>query len=123
MELRQIACFMAVAEGRHFGRAAQRLDITQPALSQQIRRLERQLDVRLFARSARHARLTPAGEAFLEVARRISGQVEQARMTARRADAAEAASLDVGVHVDQIEAPLDKMALAWPVPRVLRPAG
>jgi DNA-binding transcriptional LysR family regulator len=99
MELRQIKFFMAVAEERHFGRAAERMFIAQPALSQHIRRLERELEVQLFDRSARHVRLTPAGEAFLEVARRMSRQVDEATVAARRAEAGESGSLGVGVHL------------------------
>jgi DNA-binding transcriptional LysR family regulator len=99
MELRQIKFFMAVAEERHFGRAAERMFIAQPALSQHVRRLERELEVQLFDRSARHVRLTPAGEAFLEVARRMTRQVDEATQAARRADAGETGSLGVGVHV------------------------
>src|SRR5438552_8283435 len=99
MELRQIKFFLAVAEERHFGRAAERMYIAQPALSQHVRRLERELEVQLFDRSARHVRLTPAGEAFLQVARRMSRQVDEATMAARRAEAGEAGSLGVGVHL------------------------
>jgi DNA-binding transcriptional LysR family regulator len=109
MELRQIRFFMAVAEERHFGRAAERMYIAQPALSQHIRRLERELGVELFDRSGRHVRLTPAGEAFLEVAQRISRQVDEAPVAARRAEAGEAGSLGVGV----------QMAVAAPVLSVL----
>jgi DNA-binding transcriptional LysR family regulator len=99
MELRQIKFFMAVAEERHFGRAAERMYIAQPALSQHVRRLERELEVQLFDRSARHVRLTPAGEAFLQVARRMSRQVDEATLAARRAEAGETGSLNVGVHL------------------------
>ena len=98
MELRQIKFFMAVAEERHFGRAAERMYIAQPALSQHVRRLERELEVQLFDRSARHVRLTPAGEAFLEVDKRMSRQVDEATV-AGRAEAGEAGSLGVGVHL------------------------
>jgi DNA-binding transcriptional LysR family regulator len=110
MELRQIKFFMAVAEERHFGRAAERMYIAQPALSQHVRRLERELGVRLFDRSARQVRLTPAGEAFLSVARRMSRQVDEATNAARRADAGEAGSLGVGVHVS-VAAPVLSVVL------------
>lgn len=109
MELRQIQFFAAVAEDRHFGRAAERMYIAQPALSQHVRRLERELGVQLLDRSARHVRLTPAGEAFLGVARRMLRQVDEATDAARRAEAGETGSLTVGVH----------MALAAPVLSVL----
>jgi DNA-binding transcriptional LysR family regulator len=99
MELRQIKFFMAVAEERHFGRAAERMYIAQPALSQHVRRLERELEVQLFDRSGRQVRLTPAGEAFLQVARRVSGQVDEATAAARRAEAGQEGSLALGVHL------------------------
>jgi DNA-binding transcriptional LysR family regulator len=99
MELRQIQFFEAVAEDRHFGRAAERMYIAQPALSQHIKRLERELGVQLFDRSARQVRLTPAGEAFLGVARRMLRQVDEGTNAARRAEAGETGSLAVGVNI------------------------
>lgn len=119
MELRQIKFFMAVAEERHFGRAAERMYIAQPALSQHVRRLERELGVQLFDRSSRHVRLTPAGEAFLEVARRMSRQVDEATVAARRAEAGEAGSLGVGVHLAVAAPVLSVLLRHW---SRLRPA-
>jgi DNA-binding transcriptional LysR family regulator len=69
MELRQLTYFLAVAEERNFTRAAQRIPIAQPAISQQIRRLEADLGERLFTRDRRGIRLTPAGQALLPHAR------------------------------------------------------
>ena len=80
MELRQIRYFVAVAHKRHFTRAAEELSIAQPALSQQVQQLERELGVMLFERTSRQVRLTSAGEALLIRAERILAEVEWARM-------------------------------------------
>ena len=79
MELRQLAYFLAVAEERNFTRAAQRIPIAQPAISQQIHRLESELSEKLFVRDRRGTRLTPAGEALLPHARSTLASAEHAR--------------------------------------------
>jgi DNA-binding transcriptional LysR family regulator len=82
MELRQIQYFVTVAEILNFGRAAEQLGMGQPGVSQQIARLERELGVPLFDRSARAIRLTEAGQRFLPAARAVLASVETARAAA-----------------------------------------
>ncbi len=84
-ELIQLRCFVAVAEELHFGRAAGRLNMTQPPLSRHIQVLERILKVELFYRSSRSVKLTAAGAAFLGEAKRIVELTESAVTTARAA--------------------------------------
>jgi DNA-binding transcriptional LysR family regulator len=83
MELRQLRSFVAVAEELHFRRAADRLHLAQPSVSQQIRQLEAELGVRLFERNRRGAVLTPAGAALLGEAREILSRVDHAAAIAR----------------------------------------
>jgi DNA-binding transcriptional LysR family regulator len=111
MELRQLRYFVAVAEELHFGRAARRVLVAQPALSQQIRQLERELGVTLLARTKRRVALTDPGRAFLAEARRTLAAAEAAARAARRAAAGETGRLRVG-YVD--------LATWLVLPRILR---
>ncbi|GGP94738.1 LysR substrate-binding domain-containing protein [Streptomyces roseolilacinus] len=94
--LAQLTSFVAVAEELHFTRAAERLNMTQPPLSRQIRLLEGELRVRLLDRTNRTVRLTPAGRAFLAEARRILRQSEHAALAVRRVSTGEAGAIAVG---------------------------
>lgn len=96
MELRHLSYFIAVAEEMHFGRAAKRLNISQPPLSQQIRQLEEEIGVRLFNRTNRRVEITPAGLIFLAEARRIMTLSEDAVRRTIRADKGEIGRLAVG---------------------------
>lgn len=84
MELRHLRYFVAVAETCHFGRAAERLHLAQPALSQSIRQLESHLGATLFTRTTRQVSLTPAGEFLLEEARRILDAVDASAVGVQR---------------------------------------
>ncbi|RYE80979.1 MAG: LysR family transcriptional regulator [Oxalobacteraceae bacterium] len=93
LELRQLRYFVAVAEEMHFGRAAQRLHMTQPPLSQSIQALEALLGTPLFARTSRSVTLTPAGAALLPRARQLLHDAQALPDLARRAAAGESGRL------------------------------
>jgi DNA-binding transcriptional LysR family regulator len=96
MELRHIRYFLAVAEERHFTRAAAKVGIGQPPLSQQIKDLEGEVGTALFRRLAHGAELTEAGKAFLAGVKEMPLIAERATMAARRASRGETGSLCVG---------------------------
>jgi len=98
LELRQLRYFVAVAEELHFGRAAARLQIAQPGLSQQIKRLERQLGVQLLVRDKLHVEMTPSGEVLLEHARMALDVVNKAVESTRAAGQGKTALLRVGAY-------------------------
>ena len=94
--LDQLRGFVAVAEELHFGRAAERLRMTQPPLSRQIQKLERAVGVQLLERDNRKVELTTAGTVFLDEARRMLGLAEGALDHARRIQAGSAGTVRIG---------------------------
>jgi DNA-binding transcriptional LysR family regulator len=97
MELRHLRYFVGVGEEQHFGRAAERLQIAQPALSRQIQDLEREVGFLLFERLPRGVRLSEAGKVFLGDARRILQDVDDAKRRAERIALGQAGTLRVGI--------------------------
>ena len=96
LEFRQLRYFVAVAEERHFGRAAERLHISQPPLSQQVRKLEAEIGAPLLRRTTRRVELTAGGEVLLDRARDILSAVDGATEDARRAASGELGRLAIG---------------------------
>jgi DNA-binding transcriptional LysR family regulator len=106
IDLRLLWYFVAVAEELSFSRAAVRVSIAQPPLSQQIQRLERLLGGALFSREGRRVRLTPAGEALLPAARRLLGDAAETTALVRRISRGEAGTLTVGFIPSTLFSPL-----------------
>jgi len=96
MELQQLRCVVAVADELHFGRAAERLHVAQQSVSEQVRRLERELGTPLFVRTSRHVALTSAGAAFLPAARHALVAVDEAAEIAHRVARGTSGQLRVG---------------------------
>ena len=103
MKLRHLRYFVGVAREQHFGRAAERLHVAQPALSRQIQDLEREMGFLLFDRLPRGVRLSAAGTVFLSDARRILQDVDEATRRAERIALGKAGTLRIGI----------AMALSW----------
>jgi DNA-binding transcriptional LysR family regulator len=97
VELRQLRAFAAVAEELHFGRAAARLHMAQPPLSQQIKHLESDLGVPLLERTTRRVRLTNAGAVFLEHARRVLAEADRARESVLLTEVGERGEIRIGL--------------------------
>lgn len=114
MELRQLRYFVAVAEELHFGRAARRAHVAQPALSKQVMNLEREIGAKLLDRRGRKVELTEAGRVFLERARTILEGVAEAEVAAARAGSGETGHLSVG---------FTGMALYGVTPRIVKAFG
>src|SRR4029079_16107335 len=96
MELRHLRYFLAIVDERHFTRAAGKLGIAQPPLSQEIRQLEAEVGTPLFARTPRGVHLTAAGEAFLPHAQPALREVDRAAAAARRVRQGDLGTVRVG---------------------------
>lgn len=107
--LARLSCFIAVAEELHFGRAAERLHMTQPPLSRQIQQLEAELGVQLIDRTTRSVTLTPAGVAFLPDARRILQLAENAALNVKRVPAGDLGTVVVGFTAASAHAVLPRL--------------
>ena len=96
MELRHLRYFLCVANELHFGRAAKKLHIAQPPLSQQIRQLEEELGLQLFERTKRRVQLTAAGAVFANAMQSVMNQIEQGVQAAQQASRGELGQLTIG---------------------------
>ncbi|WP_426233570.1 LysR family transcriptional regulator [Pararhizobium sp. DWP3-4] len=118
MELRQLTYFVAVAEELHFGRAAARVHIAQPALSTQIQALERELGVQLFIRSTRRVELTVAGQTFYDRSVRILSDIDMSAQATRSAAGKTVRKIKIGTiypaTIGVLPAFLSKIAKKYP---------
>jgi DNA-binding transcriptional LysR family regulator len=111
MDLRQLRHFVALAEEMHFGRAADRMCISQPALSVSIARLEEAIGVRLFDRDSKRVQITPAGELMLRSAREMLNQDARTEAFARAIAAGKAGRIEVGFTAPVLTRGIDKVIL------------
>src|SRR4029079_12937295 len=111
MELRHLRYFVAVAHEGHITRAAEKLRMQPPPLSQQIRALEREIEANLFVRHPRGVTLTDAGRSFLTDAEAILAQAEQAKIRARRTARRETGRIAVGFNTSAPVSPLVARAI------------
>lgn len=116
--IRHLWLFLAVAEEQHFGRAAKRLGMSQPPLTEQIQVLEHALKVKLFERSRRGAQLTPVGQAILPAVRKFAAQIEQLELAVREAASGQSGTLTIGAiataMVEVLPPVLDRLRAAQP---------
>ncbi|MFJ4291149.1 LysR substrate-binding domain-containing protein [Cupriavidus sp. NPDC089707] len=116
--VRHLWLFLAVAEEEHFGRAAKRLGMSQPPLTEQIQVLEHALKVKLFERSRRGAKLTPAGAAILPAVRRFAEQLERLELAVREAVQGQSGLLTIGAissaMVDTLPSLIDHLKAEYP---------
>lgn len=116
--IRHLWLFLAVAEEQHFGRAAKRLGMSQPPLTEQIQVLEQALKVKLFDRGRRGAQLTPVGQAILPAVRKFAAQMEQLELAVREAAAGQSGTLTIGAiataMVEVLPPVLDRLRAARP---------
>ncbi len=116
--IRQLWMFLAVAEERHFGRAAARLGMSQPPLTEQIKVLEQSLKLQLFERSRRGTQLSAAGAAILPAVRQFAGQVEHLERVVREVASGQSGVLHVGAitsaMLDTVPPLLDELKRAHP---------
>jgi DNA-binding transcriptional LysR family regulator len=116
IDLKQLKYFLAVAEEKSFSRAAERLHISQPPLSQQIMKLESELGVRLFARTTRSFELTVAGKALMQEASDLLGRMRMTIDTIRQIDRGEVGRLRVGIVGSAMWGPIPSLLEAVPEP-------
>ena len=118
MNIEQLQCFLTVADTLNFARAAEQLHVTQPAVTQQIRALERELGVMLFRRTTRSVRITEEGLAFFDDAREIVARAERARRRFQSADSEMIRILTIGCQsgapLERIAPALGALARRWP---------
>ena len=116
--VRHLWLFLAVAEEQHFGRAAKRLGMSQPPLTEQIQTLEQALKVKLFERSRRGTKLTPAGAAILPAVKKFAEQLERLELAVREAATGQRSMLTVGAitsaMVDVLPPLIEKMNATHP---------